>query len=392
MFKLKSWVDVKKLHKSKLSKNPNAVEYFEKYPKQINWNGFSENPSPKAVALLEKNLDKVNWKGLCKNPSMDAMRLLAKHPARIDWDIIYENRYLIDLLELLEKKLGKKNTAQMNGFDWCKIWKHPDVFRLASQVSDDSNKIIIKHPYKIDWKGLSENPHPTALKLLNKNIDKVDFEGLVKNSNPNAVHVLSKFLKTPTGQKYRAFGAIKLFHKRCEHPDVVLNLSKIIDKLHPGDWARISANPDSIPLLEKYPQNINWIEIYKNPNAGRLIEKHEKSLNKIAKIGTIFNVHPHFGVELHAILRNREKDIIIWERLAKNPNPEMVSSILEKNREIIEWKYMSENPCIFELDFDWLRKRCGVFKEELIQVTMHPSKIQKLLDMGYEIEDLENLM
>jgi hypothetical protein len=174
MFKLKSWVDVKKLHKSKLSKNPNAVEYFEKYPKQINWNGFSENPNPKAVALLEKNLDKVNWKGLCKNPSMDAMRLLAKHPARIDWDIICENLYFIDLLEMLEKKSGKKITAQMKGFDWCKIWKHPDVFRLVSQVSDD--KIIIKHPYKIDWKGLSENPHPTALKLLNKNIDKVDFE------------------------------------------------------------------------------------------------------------------------------------------------------------------------------------------------------------------------
>jgi len=47
---------------------------------------------------------------------------------------------------------------------------------------------------------------------------------------------------------------------------------------------------------------------------------------------------------------------------------------------------------IFELDLDALKERCAISKEELIQRSMHPSRIQRLLDMGYEIEDLEDLM
>jgi hypothetical protein len=38
---------------------------------------------------------------------------------------------------------------------------------------------------------------------------------------------------------------------------------------------------------------------------------------------------------------------------------------------------------------DALKERCGVFKEELIQRAMHPSRIQRWLEMGLEIEDLD---
>jgi len=47
---------------------------------------------------------------------------------------------------------------------------------------------------------------------------------------------------------------------------------------------------------------------------------------------------------------------------------------------------------IFELvvDYESLKARCLIYKEELIQKAMHPSRIQKLLDMGISIEELDD--
>jgi hypothetical protein len=51
---------------------------------------------------------------------------------------------------------------------------------------------------------------------------------------------------------------------------------------------------------------------------------------------------------------------------------------------------LSLNPSIFELDYESLKERCAIFKEELIQVALKPSRIQKYLDLGYELDDLDN--
>jgi hypothetical protein len=418
MYKLKSSVDAKKVHKSKLSKNPLAVDHFEKYPKQINWNGMSENPSPKAIALLEQNLDKVNWKGVCKNPSLEAMHFLAKHPANIDWDIIYDNPYLIPLLEMLEQISGQKLSTQIYKFDWCKIWKHPDVFRLVgtelmnrfkkgtkvvfkkSKQSKKSKQFIVRRPYEINWKGLSENPSPTALNMLAKNMDKIDFGGLFRNTNPASLEILMKFLEIGINRIKYDHTNQKIFAKACKHPEVVRILSTSVDKLQWGHWKLISANPHAIPLLEENPRKINWSEIYKNPNAGPLIEKYyEICPNKVSDFEAAYHDLPlsslNDSFEILSILRKIEKggyDWDMWKMLAQNPNSEMVSRIMEKNPEKIKWAYLSVHPAIFDFSYSWLKTRCDVIREELMKVAMHPSKIQRLLDMGYEIEDLEDLM
>jgi hypothetical protein len=51
---------------------------------------------------------------------------------------------------------------------------------------------------------------------------------------------------------------------------------------------------------------------------------------------------------------------------------------------------LSSNPSIFGYDYEALKERCHIYKEELIQITMHPSRIQKYLDMGISIDDLDN--
>ena len=37
-----------------------------------------------------------------------------------------------------------------------------------------------------------------------------------------------------------------------------------------------------------------------------------------------------------------------------------------------------------------VKERCAIYKEELMQIALHPSRIQKLLDMGISIGELDD--
>jgi hypothetical protein len=43
---------------------------------------------------------------------------------------------------------------------------------------------------------------------------------------------------------------------------------------------------------------------------------------------------------------------------------------------------------IYEIDYKYLEERCNVYKEELIQRSMHPSRIEKYGEAGYELEEI----
>jgi len=74
--------------------------------------------------------------------------------------------------------------------------------------------------------------------------------------------------------------------------------------------------------------------------------------------------------------------------LSKNPN---AIPILEKNLDKL-WMFQSllTNPSIFEFDYEALKEPCYIYKEELIQKAFHPSRIQKYLDMGISIDELDD--
>jgi hypothetical protein len=85
-------------------------------------------------------------------------------------------------------------------------------------------------------------------------------------------------------------------------------------------------------------------------------------------------------------------DKINWICLSQNPNA-TTTRLLEQNQDKIEWNIVSENPCIFEIDYlTMAKRRCSIYIEELMQVALHPSKIQKLFDMEIRCEDLDLYM
>jgi hypothetical protein len=64
--------------------------------------------------------------------------------------------------------------------------------------------------------------------------------------------------------------------------------------------------------------------------------------------------------------------------------------LLEKNSDKNDWKLLSGNPSIFELDYNALKERCSIYKWELLEIALHPSRIEMYLDMGIKMSDLTN--
>jgi hypothetical protein len=62
--------------------------------------------------------------------------------------------------------------------------------------------------------------------------------------------------------------------------------------------------------------------------------------------------------------------------------------LLKNNKNNIYWDWLSTNPSIFELDYNYLKERCHIYMEKLIQKTMHPNNIQKYIDLELDIDDL----
>jgi len=77
------------------------------------------------------------------------------------------------------------------------------------------------------------------------------------------------------------------------------------------------------------------------------------------------NFDPNFTGEV------REID---WALLSENPS---AIHILEKNQDKINWRFLSGNPEIFELDYDFFHQRMNIIRKELIEKTWHPDRFEK---------------
>jgi hypothetical protein len=82
-------------------------------------------------------------------------------------------------------------------------------------------------------------------------------------------------------------------------------------------------------------------------------------------------------------------DANCWWRLTRNPN---AVHLLEQNPYRIDLSMLLRVPSMLDYDYEIMKTRYAIYKEELIQKTMHPSRIQKYLDMGINIEELDNYL
>jgi ribosomal protein L24E len=311
-FKLKSWIDIKKLYSSGLSSNPHpkAIELLQSNDLEnsiqfhVEWERLSNNPY--AIELLKKNPDKINWLLLSSNPG--AIQLLKENPDKINWHELSLNPAAIQLL--------KENPDKIN---WAMLSENPNAIYL-----------LRKNPDKIDWGHLSINPN--AIELLHKKSKEVD-----SNGNPNRCYY-GTFNKKNISIDY--LGRNPILTPRlhdCKCPDnnrdpcsnynfnvsinaIYVNLYKDSDR---NFWIDLSRRPNAIDLLKQYPDRIDWINLSHNSNPDALE------------------------------LLQQNPDKIVWQKLSKNPN-------------IFE---------IDTYHYSKLKERMDIFRDELLEIAMHPNRI-----------------
>jgi hypothetical protein len=116
----------------------------------------------------------------------------------------------------------------------------------------------------------------------------------------------------------------------------------------------LSANPSAIHIIEKNLEKVDNTYLCMNPNAIHLIKKIDININ--------------------------------WWQLSANPN---AIEIIEQNLDKVKC-FILQNPNIFELDYPKMSKeRTWIILEDLVKMAIHPTRVQKLLDMGLDIDDDE---
>lgn len=198
---------------SRLSANPNAVQWLENNIEVINWFYLSKNPN--ALHLLTKNPDKINWYMFSKNSANEAIDLLINNPHKIYYDALCLNT---------------------NPLAYNLLIQHPskiDWNLLSLNSANYAIELLINNPHKINWQYFSSNANPRAYDFLKKNAYNIDYSFL--NLNPNAVNWLN------------------------ENPDFI-------------DWQMLSRNDNAIELIEKNHHKISWNDLGKNLNGIHLYE------------------------------------------------------------------------------------------------------------------------
>ena len=120
------------------------------------------------------------------------------------------------------------------------------------------------------------------------------------------------------------------------------------------DFESLSQNPSAVCILDKNIEKIYWCRLSMNPSAISILEKH--------------------------------MDKIEWCLLSMNP---CAMHLLKKNIEKINWSVLSINPSIFnkKMNYKCLYQKMNVIREELMMKCMHPSRLERFLEMGGDIDD-----
>jgi uncharacterized protein (DUF1778 family) len=251
---------------------------------------------------------------------------------------------------------------------------------------------ILKKPENrdnINWYNLDNNPHPEAIKMIieesnNKNLNinwmnlnEYLFEYISKPENINMINTInwSELSKNESSK------AIE-FLLRPENRDKI-------------DWTLLSANsnPKAVELL-LLPENrdkINWFQLSKNQNP-KILELLSKPENKDKIKRTLITTNPNTEIVSYLLkeenLKTLEKHE--WCYLSSNPNPlalELLSKPENKNK--IDYYYLSQNPSIFELDYEAMKRNNQEFYEDLIKEVLKPSRVFKYTTENYDyLEEL----
>ena len=272
------------------------------------------------------------WRNLCYNEN--AVCIVEQYHKGIRGRYLTANKHLHDMLiELCPEKIV--------WYIFCEITERVDF--------------IEQNIEKVNWKTLSKNPH--AIEILKKNPDRIWWDSLCENPaaidmirqhknliywdmlsiNPAAIDLLEQ------NSGFIDWKLLTLNPAIWSHSGRLLDVNKL-------DWIILSKNPMAVYLMEQYPERICWHTATQNPGAVDLLR--------------------------------RNLDKVEWRYLALNESKEAVELMEENMTEQNQWNndLIFCNKHIFEYDYEYIKSRCEIYNEELMQVCWHPRRVQRMLE------------
>ena len=307
IYKLKDWIDKKKLNNSGLSLNPLAIDYLTEHPELIVWDYLSTNAN--AISLLEKNKDKIYIDYLCRNESDETIILIKEFKNNItNWYYLNKNK---------NEKIFKFILENPDKINWY-------VF-ISNENSADfiNNNLNFFHNNLKDfkWEALSKNTNPKILPLLKSNKNKLDWYFLSKNP------LLFDVIKEEGSMYIHKINWSQLSLNEDKRAIALLKINK--DKI---DWELLSCNPYAIELLENNEDKIDWNYLSSNKNAIHLLENN--------------------------------KELIVWYKFSQNPSifqldyEKMKSNNQNMYEDLIK-EVMKPSRVFKERDYDYLEVLFG---------------------------------
>ena len=273
------------------------------------------------------------------SPNILSSQMLQYNPNAIDY--IEENNIAKSWSQLSSnpsavRYLYRDPTLLKKG-TWFKN-KNPAVIPLIEDCS------YINSPWVQEQ--LLENPN--ALHLVKSHHMKHNLFHLCKNTNPFAINLIEYYIE---GSKN--------------------DISDVI-------WNTIGTNPSASKLIDKYLEKMRWKSLSENPAAIDLLLQNQDRIywHTFSK-----NTHP-LAIEL----MQENLDKLSWQYV--NTNPAAID-ILKENPDKIDGYWISANPGIFEYNYTKMAKaRLEYLQDELLSVSLHPSRISKLLKQGLTLAEI----
>jgi len=277
------------------------------------------------------------WDFLSMNPR--AIKFLEKNFKKINWRYLSTNKNAIELLYKNKKHINSCIYENENAeylikkikIDWNFASKSPFIESII--LSDKNWK------QKVNWECLSQNSY--AKKFLEENLDLVSWDLLSSNMSM---------------------------------------INEIKSNLNKADWFYLSMNENAMDILE---QNPDKIDIYglchnRNPRAIKIISENIDKLD-IYHCWNILSSNPS---ALPILINHTDK--INWYFFSQmDINDNLFVDVIKNNMHKININDLLGSPLIFEIDYQVIRDRCNIYKEELIKIVCHPSNYHKFEDLGF---------